>query len=344
MRMQTYKVMRSPIKRTPLGYERTWKHEFTVEEFRVTNVPPMWFPPTPCEEHKPYCFLAKVTAPLTYNGGLWKQITPFKVKIEMPGERPTLTEIKAAAMHRPFGVCDGGGKIVIYVKSEGEEEFRKVGEYDNPHADGKFKNNTITLGIDLTGKEEFMIGVLQWAKAFPPWGSLERHDAGWDGNSGIVLTGKYYTVEPPRTADVEVIVVDKISRNPIRGAYVTLEKEGVAYYEGYTDEDGRVFFDDVVEDCYDLHVIASGYKEYMGALDVKPPKVLKTVELIKAPAPPPPPWARYVKYGLIGAGVGSGAGLAYAFFTGKPIKQNVTYGAVAGALAGAALSYVFGWE
>ena len=335
--MQAYKVVRSPVKRTPLGYERTWKHEFTVDEFRVINVPPGWFPPIPCEEHKPYCFLARVTAPFTCNGGVWMQINPFRVKEELPGERPTLTEIKAAAMHRPYGACDGGGRIIIYV------DGKKVAEYPNAHADGAWKNNLFEPNIDLTGHETFNIAVLQYAKAFPPWGSLERHDAGWNGGP-IVVTCKYYTTEPPRTANVEIVAVDKVSRKPIMGGYVALEKEGVAYYEGYTDEDGRVFFDDVIEDCYDLHVVASGYKEYTGALEVKPPKVFKTVELVKAPSPPPPPWVRYVKYGLIGAGVGAGAGFAYGFFTRKPIKENMTYGAAAGALAGAALAYVFGWE
>lgn len=57
--------------------------------------------------------------------------------------------------------------------------------------------------------------------------------------------------------DLEIVVVDDLTRNRIENAYV--RAKGLDYETGYTGQDGTIEFRNLREDCYSVKVEADGY-------------------------------------------------------------------------------------
>jgi hypothetical protein len=289
---------------TPLGYEMPWKHEFRVTEFRVEDVPPPAFPPEECGDHYPNCFVASATSPWrSYCEGTWKMLSPIDIPSEMPGRDRELLTISAAAMDTDVGGwCEAHSELYIYV-----DGARRWYSGEMPFKQNEWNNKTWSLNMKLGDAKKLELRIWQSAAAYI-YGGVRRHVAGHDGNP-ILLTGRYFTDKPPEMADVIVRVLDRYTTSPVRRAYVALKVGDVVKADGYTGSDGRVTFKNIEEGSYALYVQKEGYHDVTTGIDVKPPRVEKTVYLTPLPTKPFP-WEWVAVGGLVIVGGGTLMALA----------------------------------
>jgi hypothetical protein len=286
---------------TPLGYERSWKHEFKVTEFKVEDVPVGAAAPEECRDHYPNCFIAHVNPMRPKCEGIFKMITPIDIQSEMPGRDRELLSLSAASMLTDVSWWVGhNSTISIWV--DGAKRF-DTGPM--PFTQDSWNNKTWSFSIKLgdAKKLDLWVYLAAWIS---PYGTVRRHVAGHDGNP-ILLTGRYFTDEPPPLADVLIRVLDRTNMRPVAGAYVALKVGDIVKADGYTDGEGKVSFSNIEEGGYTLCVFKSGYHDLTTGIDVKPPKVEKTVLLTPIPSPPFP-W----EWVAIGIGVVVIGGVAIA--------------------------------
>jgi hypothetical protein len=298
---------------TPLGYERSWKHEFKVTEFRVADVPFGAVAPEECSAHYPNCFLAWAKIPERADcEGTWKMLSPIYIPSQMPGKNRELLKITGAVMETDVGGwCGGESRLMLYVDGAKRWDSGAM-----PFSQNAWSNKEWSFSIPLGEAKNIDLWIFTsaWAKLY---GGLRRHTAGTDGNP-IVLSGRYFTDEPPPMADVSIRVLDRQKMTPVSAAYVALKVGDTVKGDGYTDSDGRVLFTNIEEGGYMLYVYKEGYHELNTGIDVVAPKVDKTVYLTPTPRPPIP-WT----WIAIGVGVVVAGGVAIAATRRKPEERVV---------------------
>jgi len=298
---------------TPLGYQRTASFEFNVTQFRAE---PEWPapPPVPCEEHYPNCFVARAwwAVPIPHTeAGTWYMLTPIDVPSWLPGRDRRLVKLTAAAMDTNVSWWPWArSRLEIWV-----DGAKRWDSGEMPSQADAWRNLEYSLNIPLPdGAKKVELRIYE-AAGFTVTGSITRHVAGWDGGP-ITLYAVYYTDEPPPTADVLIRVLDRYKATPVRGAYVALKVGDAVKADGFTDPDGRVVFKNIEEGEYALHVFKEGYHPLAESIEVRPPKVDRTVYLTPVPARPFP-W----EWVAVGAAVVVGGGTAIALARRRARKE-----------------------
>jgi hypothetical protein len=288
-------IKRVKIVETPLGWPRSWAHVFKPKEFKIEDVPG-WpaKPPEACMEHvdekgESICFLVWAKVPeQSYCEGTWKLLTELDIPSEMPGTNRKLLTFTTKGMDSEMGGWIRSLESRGYLFADGAKFFdsgpipHRLGEWD-------IKTWTLDKPVDNVKKLNFHLHQLANAAVY---GWVRRHTA------EITLSGEYYVDVPPARADVTVGVVDKTTGKPVYSAYVALMIGDIVYGDGYTGGDGKIVFTEIEEGTYVLHVEAANYRPKDTTIEVKPPKVYKSVELTPIPTPPFP-W----EWVAIGVGV-----------------------------------------
>jgi hypothetical protein len=304
-------LKRRELQKTAAGYRRTNKAELTVDMFRpVADWP--WPPPVPCEVHKPYCFVARFwgefpAGPGHSERGWWLPLSPIDIPSWLPGRGRRIIEVQLGCMNTDLY---GYGLWTVRKVELWVDGSKAYGSDNLPSKDYEWYDVKLAPNVRLSeGAKNLEVRLYTAAGGINlPGFKVTAHLAG-PGGDPITVIGEYYTEEPPATADVVIRILDRYTSSPVKSAYVALKQGDVVVADGYTGSDGRALFKNIEESAYTLFVQKEGYHDYTGSIEVKPPKVERTVYLTPLPTKPFP-WEWVAVGGLVMVGGGTLMALA----------------------------------
>lgn len=259
-------ISRQVIKKTTLGYHNPWTHQFKPSECVAIGDGWPYSAPIPCDLH-PDCFLARSTFAVFVKGH-WKLLTPLTVQ----GYGWHIDSFTVGGMQKHSTGWTGW---------DFESYFKLISDntpiFTVPRL--TFKTDDYALnaqtGLNLTVGSNLDLDLYMRCKVGMGSTQLEMHIANFK------VSGGFFTTESPPMCEVEILVLDRETGNPLSSATVRIKEGTTVIGEVGTNSQGTALIKNIIRGSYTLEIIKSGFARYAEALEVNYPRTSQTAYMNK---------------------------------------------------------------